>query len=89
MSAMPDLVRLNIRAPSCEVPVRIMGGDRDIVVRNGMNGRPLAEVMPNAEFIDLPGLGHMIHHFATAEIVAVVEELEALNQLAGQETHPA
>lgn len=85
LSAMPDLVRLNIRAPCCEVPVRIMGGDQDIVVRNGLNGRPLAEVMPNAEFIDLPDLGHMIHHFATAEIVAVVDQLEALDSRLGQE----
>jgi pimeloyl-ACP methyl ester carboxylesterase len=89
LSAMPDLVRLNSRASSCEVPVRIMGGDRDIVVRNGLNGRPLAEVMPNAQFIDLPGLGHMIHHFATAEIVAVVEQLEALIPQVGQEANVA
>lgn len=89
ISALSDLVRLNIRAPFCEIPVRIMGGDRDIVVRNGMNGRPLAELMPNAEFIDLPGLGHMIHHFAAAEIAAVVDQVEAHKPQAGRKTSAA
>ncbi len=70
-----DLLALAAAAPDCDVPVRILGGDRDLVVNNGLHGRTLAALMPNGGFIDLPGLGHMAHHFATARIADVVVEL--------------
>lgn len=78
MAAPSDLIRLLAQAPACTAPVRIMGGDRDIVVRNGVNGRLLAALMPNATYIDLPGMGHMIHHFAGERIAAEIDALAAL-----------
>lgn len=77
LAAGPDLVRLLAAAPRCTVPVRILGGDRDLVVRNGQNGRLLAALMPEARFVDLPGLGHMAHHFAVQDVAAAVDELAA------------
>lgn len=76
-AAMPDLIRLNALAPFCHVPVRIVGGDRDLVVLNGVHGRWLAALLPQGEFIDLPGLGHMIHHYAARRILEVIDELIA------------
>lgn len=78
VAALPDLARLVAEAPTCPTPVRILGGDRDAVVHNGSNGRMLAAIMPNAEFIDLPGMGHMAHHFAGERIAAVVGDLSNL-----------
>lgn len=75
MAAAYDLVTLTAAAPRCDVPVRILGGDRDLVVNNGAHGRTLAALLPNGMFIDLPGLGHMAHHFAAARIAEVVEDL--------------
>ena len=76
-AAPADLVRLLGGAPSCRTPTRIFGGDRDMVVRNGLNGRVLAALMPEAVFHDLPGLGHMAHHFAAERIAAAVADLSA------------
>lgn len=75
MAAAWDLLALTAAAPRCEVPVRTLGGDRDLVVNNGLHGRTLAALMPNGRFIDLPGLGHMAHHFAAGRLAEVVEEL--------------
>jgi pimeloyl-ACP methyl ester carboxylesterase len=62
---------------SCRVPVRVLAGDRDIVVNPEFHGRWLSRLLPLAEFHLLPGLGHMIHHFAQAEIVRAALELDA------------
>jgi pimeloyl-ACP methyl ester carboxylesterase len=75
IAAPSDLTRILATARNCPVPVRILGGDRDIVVRNGANGRMLAALMPNATYKDLPGLGHMIQHFAVDDIVEVIGEI--------------
>ena len=75
MAANPDLLRLIASAAGCRVPVRILGGDRDLVVRNGAHGKILAALMPNAAYADLPGMGHMIHHFAAQQVLAAVEDI--------------
>jgi pimeloyl-ACP methyl ester carboxylesterase len=40
-----------------------------------MHGRWLSALMPNAEFVDLPGLGHMAHHFAADRIAQAIHDL--------------
>ncbi|MFN3668981.1 MAG: alpha/beta fold hydrolase [Brevundimonas sp.] len=77
VAALPDLLRLTTLAPGCHIPIRILGGDRDLVVRNGVHGRWLAGLLPRGRFIDLPGLGHMIHHFAAPDIVRETDALIA------------
>lgn len=77
MFAGADMALLAASAPFCRVPVSIMGGDRDLVVRNGLNGRMLAALMPCARFTALPGLGHMIHHFAPETVAAAARRLTA------------
>jgi len=79
LAASYDLGPLVARATTCATPVRIFGGDRDLVVRNGLHGRPLGGIMPNAEFVDLPGLGHMAHHFAADRIARAIHELSIAN----------
>jgi pimeloyl-ACP methyl ester carboxylesterase len=73
----PDLIRLAATAARCPTPVCILGGDRDLVVRNGLNGRLLASLMPNARYLDIPGVGHMAHHFVPGQIRDAVDALSA------------
>lgn len=60
---------------ACRTPVRILGGARDIVVANRLHGKMLAQLTPSARFQELPGLGHMIQHFAQDEILQAIDEL--------------
>jgi pimeloyl-ACP methyl ester carboxylesterase len=79
LAASHELGPLVARATTCATPVRVFGGDRDLVVRNGRHGRWLCALMPNAEFVDLPGLGHMAHHFAADRIARAINELTIAN----------
>jgi pimeloyl-ACP methyl ester carboxylesterase len=69
------LVRSALNYAGCEVPMRIFGGDRDLVVNNAMHGQLAAAILPDARYEWLPGLGHMLHHFAQAPIAQAAREL--------------
>jgi pimeloyl-ACP methyl ester carboxylesterase len=71
----PGLGLSTLNYPLCVPPVRILAGDRDMVVNNALHGQILARLLPNGAFQPCPGLGHMLHHFAQPAIVAAVEEL--------------
>jgi pimeloyl-ACP methyl ester carboxylesterase len=59
----------------CDTRVEIFGGDRDLVVNNRLHGALLSRILPNSDYQELPGLGHMIHHFAQDEIARAVKRL--------------
>ena len=61
--------------PGCRVPVRILGGDSDMVINTTLHARALAAVLPDARYRSLPGLGHMLHHFAVDEVAEAVRSL--------------
>ncbi len=60
---------------SCRLPVRILGGDADLVINNTVHGAALARLLPSGRFETLPGLGHMAHHFAKSSVVEAVRAI--------------
>lgn len=58
------------------VPVAILAGAEDRVVDPGQAER-LHRAVPHSTLRVLPGLGHMLHHFAQDEVVAAVEAVAA------------
>jgi len=69
IALIPALMRMMAGYPTCRVPTHFLCGTADVVVNNAAQARPTAALMPEATFSWLPGLGHMIHHFAVDEIV--------------------
>ena len=61
--------------PTCRTPVRILGGGADLVVNNTLHGAALARTLPMGRFELLPGVGHMLHHFAQDRVVEAVDAL--------------
>jgi hypothetical protein len=55
--------------------VSILAGNADIVALPYRHAIRLASILPNVELTLLPGMGHMLHHFAIDEVVAEVERL--------------
>ena len=55
------------------VPTTIVHGAEDplIPVRNGMR---LAQLVPGARYIELPGVGHLVPYEAPDEVARVVAE---------------
>ncbi len=68
---------------TCKVPVRILGGDRDLVVNNAVHGAVLGRILPAGRFEWVRGMGHMLHHFAVDRVVSAVAAL------AGREAPPS
>lgn len=68
------LVRSAMSYGSCEAPVAIFGGDRDLVVNNALHGQAAAALLPKGRYRKLPGLGHMLHHFAQPPIAQAVRD---------------
>ncbi|NJC40611.1 pimeloyl-ACP methyl ester carboxylesterase [Brevundimonas alba] len=60
---------------ACQTPVQVLQGDRDLVVNPLLHGRPLAAVLPRGRFVNLPGLGHMAHHFAPERVAGAIDEV--------------
>lgn len=77
MAEMPALAELAMSYRSIAAPAVILSGDKDGIVSPNRHARALVQALPNARLEMLPGLGHMIHHFAADRIAAAVEELSA------------
>jgi len=69
------LERMAPRTPSLAVPTVIVGGEADAVVPFDRQGRALAQTIPGARLVPLPGVGHMAPWVATDRLVAEIEAL--------------
>lgn len=56
------LVRSALAYRTCRVPMRILGGDSDLVVSTPRHGYRASLHMPGARFRGLSRTGHMLHH---------------------------
>jgi pimeloyl-ACP methyl ester carboxylesterase len=75
ISEMPALGQLALTYRAISTRTVILAGDKDGIVNPNRHARALAVALPNARLETLPGLGHMIHHFAADRIAAAVDEL--------------
>ncbi|MGZ9100932.1 MAG: alpha/beta fold hydrolase [Brevundimonas sp.] len=75
LAMIESLSRSASKYAACQVPVHIVQGDQDLVVNPMLHGRPLAAVLPRGRFVNMPGLGHMAHHFAPGIVADAVETL--------------
>lgn len=72
-----DLARSVAAYPTCRVPVRILGGGRDIVTNQSLHGRGAALLIPGARLRWLPDEGHMLHHFRPDAVVEAARAVAA------------
>jgi pimeloyl-ACP methyl ester carboxylesterase len=77
---------INYRAISA--PVRIIAGERDLVVNPWLHARRLAGLLPRAQLSVRLDAGHMAHHTASDTFFAVIDDLLARLHEAGRQTEP-
>jgi pimeloyl-ACP methyl ester carboxylesterase len=63
------------RYPTLAMPILLMTGYFDLVVQPMRNAFAFATALPRAKLVTLAGIGHMLHHTATDQ---VIEEIEAV-----------
>jgi pimeloyl-ACP methyl ester carboxylesterase len=73
----PSAASLRAHYPELDIPVRILAGAGDLVVRPRQAER-LHAAINGSELRIVPGVGHMIHHVSTAEIVEAVDDAASL-----------
>lgn len=77
------LARQAPRYPSLRLPVTIVAGEADPIVRSEAQGVMLAREIPNARLVLLPGLGHMVPWVASERLA------EEIGRLATEASAPA
>jgi pimeloyl-ACP methyl ester carboxylesterase len=70
----PDASRLNAHYGSLSIPVAIMTGDGDKIIEPEQ-AEKLRRAIPDGTLQILHGIGHMIHHVATNQVVDAIEEV--------------
>jgi magnesium chelatase accessory protein len=73
MMAQWRLEGLAARLPGFPLPVRLIVGEGDRIVPPEVS-REAARRLPRAEVVALPGLGHLAHEEAAAEVAAAIRE---------------
>lgn len=63
--------------PRIQLPVRVLSGTSDRVVRPEQQGEALARLLPDAASTVIPGAGHMLHHSHPEAVLAAVAEFAA------------
>jgi pimeloyl-ACP methyl ester carboxylesterase len=63
--------------PDYPLPVRVMVGERDRILKPRRQGERLARELRDAELTVLPGLRHMFHHFAATTVATAVDDVRA------------
>ncbi len=78
LSGLKEFVRAQApRYGALKMPVAIIAGDKDPVVRTDVHSRAIARQVPQATLTVLPGVGHMVHHVAPDSVIQAVDEVAA------------
>jgi pimeloyl-ACP methyl ester carboxylesterase len=75
VAMVPTAAGLEGRYPELDVPVCIMAGGEDGIVDTGHQSARLHGVIRQSELRVLPGLGHMIHYFATDQVARAIDSV--------------
>jgi pimeloyl-ACP methyl ester carboxylesterase len=73
----PGAAALEERYPELRLPVSIMAGADDRIVDTESQSVRLHSVIAQSEMHVLPGLGHMMHYFATDQVVLAIDGVAA------------
>ena len=89
----PGAMELRTHYGELTMPVLIMAGDSDLVVGDRQAKR-LHAAIPGSTLRIVEGVGHMIHHVVTSQVVDAIEEVareasDAAPTHGGREPSPA
>lgn len=76
-SLRPAIVEQSAQYGTLPMPIEIVHGEADIIVPPSIHSMPLSRIVPGANLVLLPGIGHMPHHAVPEEVVAAVDRARA------------
>jgi pimeloyl-ACP methyl ester carboxylesterase len=69
----PRMVEMSERYDELTLPLEIVHGEADTIVPARIHSAPLSRIVPGANLVLLPGVGHMPHHSAPEAVEAAVD----------------
>lgn len=75
------------RYPDIRIPTLVISGAADPIVSSDAQAVPLAQAIPGARLVLLPGVGHMLQYVASDRVVAEILGFAPVQP--GPATHPA
>ena len=78
-----DVQRLSKTYAEYPVPLHVVVGDSDRVLKPARQAERLARAVPGAGLTVRPGLGHMVHHFAPEAVGAAVADVRGRSLATG------
>jgi pimeloyl-ACP methyl ester carboxylesterase len=72
---MPSAAALQRRYGALRMPVAIISGDGDRIVRSALHSERLHRAIPSSTLTIVPGAGHMVHHSAPATVLRAIRDL--------------
>lgn len=75
----PGATSLSPHYGALSMPVAVMAGDGDMVV-GSEHAKRLSGAVPNGTLRIVQGVGHMVHHVATQQVVEAIEEVVARSE---------
>lgn len=70
-----ELRALSTSYSTLSLPIEIVHGDADDTVYLKVHSEPMARDVDGAQLTVLPGIGHMPHHVAEAEVIAAIDRI--------------
>ncbi|WP_349616547.1 alpha/beta fold hydrolase [Azotobacter salinestris] len=77
VTLIPAVMRMRERYGELRLPIVIMAGTRDLVVRHERHAEWLHAQLPGSHLQLIPDAGHMVHHAAPGQVVAAIERVAA------------
>ncbi|HZL31305.1 MAG TPA: alpha/beta hydrolase [Pseudolabrys sp.] len=78
LAGLKDFVRAQApRYAEIKAPVAVVAGDVDPIVYTDIHSRAIVKQIPQATLTILPGIGHMLHYAATAQVVEAIDRIAA------------
>jgi pimeloyl-ACP methyl ester carboxylesterase len=68
------------------MPVVIVTGGDDQIVDVDRQSHRLHKELPQSEFVEIPGLGHMVHHLAPDQVIQAIDRVAELAGVASRVT---
>lgn len=80
----PAVMRMCGRYHELRLPIAIMAGTRDLIVRHERHAKWFHAQLPGSELHLVPGAGHMVHYAVPEQVVEVIGRMTAGTVVAGR-----
>jgi pimeloyl-ACP methyl ester carboxylesterase len=82
----PSVMELEQHYHELTMPVVIVTGGDDQIVDVDRQSHRLHKELPQSEFVEIPGLGHMVHHLAPDQVIQAIDRVAELAGVASRVT---